>query len=137
MPIMTYLRSNMYIAITARGAGIVICPPHYSNFDLYGAYKVVINDPNPWNNHRQYRNRYHRYSNRGGQVVIRDSRDNRYWANPRHGEWRGQERSRDWGGYRDRRHYYRREWRDNRNDRNDSRHDDRRGNGHHRGRDKK
>ncbi|MCD6010328.1 MAG: hypothetical protein K0Q79_190 [Flavipsychrobacter sp.] len=102
-------------------------PPRYRNFDLYGAYKVVINNPNPWTNHNSYRNRYSRYGNRGGQVVIRDSRDNRYWANPRHpkhGEWRGTQRSRDWGGYRDRRNDNRNNWNDNRGrgrDRDDNR----------------
>lgn len=97
-------------------------PPRYRNFDLYRAHKVVINDPNPWTYHNSYRNRYSRYRGVHDQVVIRDSRDQRYWSNPRHpqhGHWRGQERSRDWGGWRDNKHHN-----DHRNDR--GHHDNRR-----------
>ncbi len=82
-------------------------PPWYADFDLYGAYKVVINTPSPWLRHNRYRGDYYGYRGRHDQVVIRDSRDQRYWANPghpRHNNWHGNEmrheQHRDWGGNR-------------------------------------
>ncbi len=73
--------------ITSRGL-----PPRYSTFDRYGAYKVVINEPSPWLYHDRYRTQYVKYKGRHDQVVIRDSHDERYFANPRHpehGKWKG------------------------------------------------
>lgn len=38
-------------------------PPRFAHFDLYRTYKVVIvNDRNPWRNHRSYINRFGRYA---------------------------------------------------------------------------
>jgi hypothetical protein len=48
------------------------------NFDAYGAYKVVLNEPTPWLHHRENIARYNRFVNRRDQVVIRDSHDDRY-----------------------------------------------------------
>lgn len=59
-------------------------PPRYRGFDLYHSYKVVINDPQPWMHHDMYRRRYASYRGRHDQVFIRDSHDQRYWANPNH-----------------------------------------------------
>lgn len=67
-------------------------PPRYSSYNLYSGYKVVINDPRPWTRHQQYRTQYVQYRGRSGQGVIRDSRDTRYYANPKHPhhkEWKG------------------------------------------------
>jgi hypothetical protein len=67
-------------------------PPRYSNYNLYNGYKVVINEPRPWKQHDRYRTQYVQYKGRGGQQAIRDSRDTRYYANPRHPhhkEWKG------------------------------------------------
>lgn len=78
-------------------------PPVPRGFDIYNSYKVVINDPDPWVSHNRYRDRYYHYRGRHTQAVIRDSRDQRYWANPRHPkhrQWRGTEKSHDWGGHR-------------------------------------
>jgi hypothetical protein len=75
-------------------------PPGDVNFDLFGAYKVVINEPNPWLHDDMYRDRYYSYRGRHDQQVIRDSRDQRYWANPAHPMHYQYERQGEWGGYR-------------------------------------
>ena len=59
-------------------------PPRYSNYDLYHGYKVVVNEPSPWMHHDRYHTQYISYRNRHDQPVIRDSRDERYYANPQH-----------------------------------------------------
>lgn len=81
-------------------------PAAYSNFDLYGAHKVVINTPRPWLRDNYYSRTYAGYRGRHDQVAIRDSRDQRYWANPQHPmheNWHGnmgREEHRSYGGYR-------------------------------------
>ncbi|HZY38945.1 MAG TPA: hypothetical protein VFE53_19930 [Mucilaginibacter sp.] len=59
-------------------------PPRYSNYNLYGGYKVVINDRDPWLRDNDYRTRYAGYRGRHDQQMIRDSRDARYSQH-----WRG------------------------------------------------
>ena len=69
-------------------------PPRYRNFDLYHAHKVVINEPNPWMHNDRYRGQYGQYRGRHDQQAIRDSRDQRYYENPKHpmhNQWRGNE----------------------------------------------
>lgn len=54
-------------------------PVNYRNYDLYGGYKVVINDQRPYMRHDVYRNQYKRFKNyRNRQVIIRDSHNRRY-----------------------------------------------------------
>jgi len=67
-------------------------PGRYRNYDVYRGYKVVVNRPNPWLRNAYYRNAYAGYRGRGGQVIIRDSRDDRYrehWHSDkgRHNGW--------------------------------------------------
>jgi hypothetical protein len=79
-------------------------PPSYPNFDLYRSYKVVINRPHPWMNATSYRRQYAGYRGRHNQVVIRDSRDQRYYANPNHpmhNQWNGGQGQRGDQGHRD------------------------------------
>lgn len=54
-------------------------PYHYRNVNLYHAYKVVINDMDPWRYHHQHRVRYNnpQYVKNHHQVNIRDSYNNR------------------------------------------------------------
>lgn len=47
-------------------------PRRYRHVDLYRTYKVVINSPRPWHNHRHYHDRYHRYAHNYSQIAIRD-----------------------------------------------------------------
>lgn len=65
-------------------------PPAYASFDLYHGYKVVVNDPNPWLRNDVYRTKYVGYKGHHDQVVIRDSRDQRYYQikeHPMHGQY--------------------------------------------------
>lgn len=56
-------------------------PAQYGNFDLYRAYKVVINEPKPYLRNNIYLTRYSKYKNYGGrQTIIRDSRDTKYYV---------------------------------------------------------
>ena len=67
-------------------------PPRFGNFDVYHSYKAVINEPRPWMHPDQYRTQYASYRGRHDQVVIRDSHDDKYRANPHHPEhnqWHG------------------------------------------------
>jgi hypothetical protein len=65
-------------------------PARYANFDVYSAYKVVVNDRTPYRHHETYRDRYVSMKGRHDQQVIRDSRDERYFAiksHPGHSNW--------------------------------------------------
>lgn len=53
-------------------------PDRLANFDLYHAYKVVVNQPTPWMHADDNRNRYANYRDRHDQVVIRDSHEDKY-----------------------------------------------------------
>lgn len=56
-------------------------PAQYRNFDLYRAYKVVINEPKPYLRNNIYVTRYSKYKNYGGhQTIIRDSRETKYYV---------------------------------------------------------
>ena len=70
-------------------------PLQYSNYNLYGGYKVVINEDRPYLHDQEYREKYSSYKNRHDQQAIRDSRDSKYFANknhPEHNNWVKQQR---------------------------------------------
>ena len=55
-------------------------PYRYRNYDLNRGYKVVINQPRPYQNFSMHRAEYSRYRNYGGrQMIIRNSNDPRYY----------------------------------------------------------
>ncbi len=54
-------------------------PAWFGNYDLYHSYKVVVNDRNPWLRNDYSKAQYDNYRGRY-QPVIRDNRDNRYYA---------------------------------------------------------
>ncbi len=65
-------------------------PSRYSNYNFYKSYKVVINEREPWHNHKTYRDKYASYKNRHDQLFIRDSQDSKYYQNknhPKHSSW--------------------------------------------------
>jgi hypothetical protein len=65
-------------------------PSHYSRFDIYHSYKVVLNEKEPWKHNTDYVVKYAKYKNRRDQEVIRDSRDPKYFQNkyhPEHNKW--------------------------------------------------
>jgi hypothetical protein len=53
-------------------------PSRYSNYNVYNNYKVVINEPNPWERATVYRTRYASYKGRHDQVIIRNSKDAKF-----------------------------------------------------------
>jgi hypothetical protein len=61
-------------------------PRRYRGFDLYHSYKVVVNEPEPYRNDAKYKDQYASYKGRHDQETIRDSRDSKYFVNPRHPE---------------------------------------------------
>lgn len=53
-------------------------PAQFSNYNIYNSYKVVVNEPNPWERATVYRTRYAGYKGRHDQVIIRNSKDVKY-----------------------------------------------------------
>ncbi|SDX42151.1 hypothetical protein SAMN05444410_11578 [Hydrobacter penzbergensis] len=49
-------------------------PAMYSDYDLYGGYKVAINEPRPWYRCDYYRDRYRDYYNTYRRPVVVDNR---------------------------------------------------------------
>lgn len=65
--------------------------------DLYKTYKVVENEPSPWNHHNDDIKKYGEYKGRHDQVVIRDSHEEKYWqikGHPDHAKWKGNDHGR-------------------------------------------
>jgi hypothetical protein len=61
-------------------------PSRYRGYDLYNSYKVVVNEPTPYRNHKIYSEKYSSYKGRHDQQPIRDSRESKYFVNPNHPE---------------------------------------------------
>jgi hypothetical protein len=73
------------------------------NYDNYNSYKVVVNEKDPWRNHKYYREKYNTYKGRHDQQLIRDSKDEKYFTNkkhPQHSKWLEQQ-NHDNGKYHD------------------------------------
>ena len=66
-----YFQNNVWVHAGA-------LPPQYANFDLYHAYKAVVNQHNPWEHAADIRAKYANFKGRHDQVVIRDSHDKKY-----------------------------------------------------------
>lgn len=67
-------------------------PGRYRDFDLYRARKFVINEPRPYLRDNVYRARYANTRGYSRPMMIRDSRDPRYFVikdHPQHSQWRG------------------------------------------------
>lgn len=65
-------------------------PLQYADYNLYNGYKVVLNEREPWRNHKKNKTKYAAYKGRNDQHVIRDSRDKKYFVNknhPEHNNW--------------------------------------------------
>lgn len=56
-------------------------PARYRSYNLYTGYKVVINEPKPYLHFANHKVKYAKFKgSRGSQVVIRDSRDPKYYV---------------------------------------------------------
>lgn len=53
-------------------------PYGYRHYDLYGLYKVVIADNDPWRFNSRHMRDYRHFKGNRSQIVIRNSHDNRY-----------------------------------------------------------
>lgn len=53
-------------------------PMAYRNYDLYGLYKVVLTDNDPWRFNQRHMYDYRQYRGNRSQIVIRNSYDDRY-----------------------------------------------------------
>ena len=70
-----YRKGNKWIYVNS-------LPNEYRNVNLYSTYKVVINDPNPYNKHDYYSKKYKGYKkHHSKQGSIRDSEDSKYKNN--------------------------------------------------------
>ena len=70
-------------------------PSRFTNYDEYTTYKVVVNEKEPWRNHKIYKEKYHSYKGRYDQQLIRDSKDEKYFVNkkhPQHSKWLNQQK---------------------------------------------
>lgn len=85
VPTAQYIYSN-----GGRWVWVSSLPARYRNFDLYRAYKVVINEPKPYLRNNIYVTRYSKYKNYvGRQGIIRDSRDTKYYTVKGHPNYNG------------------------------------------------
>lgn len=56
-------------------------PARYRSYDLYSSYKVVINEPKPYRHFTTHKVKYGKYKGvKGKQVIIRDSKDPKYFV---------------------------------------------------------
>jgi len=89
--------NHQYIYLNGnRWTRAVVLPPSY-RFDPYNSYKVVVNEPSPWLHASVYRAKYKGYRGRRDQVLIRDSRDDKYrnhWNGHDNGNHNGWDRGR-------------------------------------------
>lgn len=70
-------------------------PSSYGRFDPYNAYKVVVNDPNPYRNNKRDITRYSKYKGQHNPYMIRDSHDVKYYESkqhPQHQQWENNNR---------------------------------------------
>ncbi len=67
-----------------------ILPLSLIKYDYYNSYKVVVNEKEPWRDHKIYKEKYYTYKERHDQQLIRDSRDEKYFVikkHPQHQNW--------------------------------------------------
>ncbi|MEO7983496.1 MAG: hypothetical protein ABI688_05390 [Bacteroidota bacterium] len=68
-----------------------VLPRRYSNFDFNTGYKVVVNEPRPYNRAAYYRTKYASYKGNHDQQIIRNSHEEKYWQikdHPDHDKWK-------------------------------------------------
>jgi len=91
-----YVPSGQYIYSTGgRWVWVNSLPAQFGNFDLYRAYKVVINEPRPYLRNNVYVTKYSKFKNYNGrQAVIRDSRNTKYYVVKGHPNYNGNNNNR-------------------------------------------
>ena len=77
-----YVSSHQFIYLN-NGNWVFVnsLPAQYRGYDLYSGYKVVVNEPKPYLHFATHKVEYGKYKGwKGKQVVIRDSRDPKYFV---------------------------------------------------------
>lgn len=91
--------NHQYVYLeSGRWVRAAVLPSRY-RFDPYNSYKVVINEPSPWLRATTYRAKYRGYRGRRDQVLIRDSREDKY-----RNHWNGHDNGNHNGWYKDKGH---------------------------------
>jgi hypothetical protein len=77
-----YVPSHQFIYLNSGNWVFVnTLPARYRGYNLYSGYKVVINDPKPYLHFDTHKVMYAKYKGaKGKQMVIRDSRDPKYFV---------------------------------------------------------
>lgn len=81
---------KFYYYNNGRWIGRSQLPSRYRSYDFYRSYKVVVNEQEPYRNHKIYKDQYSSYKGRHDQQLIRDSQDARYFvikSHPEHSKW--------------------------------------------------
>jgi hypothetical protein len=68
----------------------VSLPASYSSYDPYHSYKVAVYEAKPYQNNDSHREKYKMFKGKKDQQVIRDSREDKYFAHkdhPDHDKW--------------------------------------------------
>jgi hypothetical protein len=86
-----YVPTRQYIYLQGRNWMFsTSLPSRYRSYDLNTAYKVVVNEPRPYNRAQYYRTKYSGYRGRHDQPIIRNSHEEKYWEikdHPEHNKW--------------------------------------------------
>ncbi len=64
-------------------------PARYRSYDLYHGYKVVLNEPTPYLHDASYHRKYAHYRGNNRQLLIRDSKEEKYFkikGHPQYGK---------------------------------------------------
>lgn len=83
-------RKQYYYYEGGRWVGSSQLPARYSWFNHFKSYKVVINEPTPYHQHKKYKEQYFSMRGRHDQEMIRESHDARYYVikgHPGHNKW--------------------------------------------------
>lgn len=85
------LNKSQFIYLNnGRWSFAVNLPARFGKVDLYRAYKVVLNDRNPYLQNKQHRTTYAKFKGSNRQVAIRDSKEEKYFESkyhPQHSSW--------------------------------------------------
>jgi len=94
-----YVPRQQYIYINrGRWVFTTVLPSRFRNFDFNTGYKVVVNEPRPYNNAQMYRTKYANYRGRHDQEIIRNSHDSKYFENKGHPEYKNWKKEQDQRG---------------------------------------
>src|SRR4030095_10078764 len=74
-----YVPSHQYVYLSnGRWIFAASLPARFRTYNIYSGYKVVINEPRPYLRFKDHKVKYGHYKGHK-QVIIRDSRDSRYY----------------------------------------------------------